>query len=134
MTNLDFEVYDGKTFRDLCKEVVTRSQSKKDQIDLLITDVRTLIKNTDTAIQFLPRLKDFLEAGIKNDEQIIKLAAVLQRLQSTQIEASGGENGLLTEEEKEELRMNSVDEIKKIVTEVKFPIDSKSVLVSLPKL
>ena len=101
--NLDFDVCDGKTFRDLCKEVLTRSESKKNQLDTLFTEVRSMIKNGNDAQVFLPRIKEFLDVGIKNDEQIVKLAAVVQRLQSAQIEATGGDSGGLSDEEKEQL-------------------------------
>jgi hypothetical protein len=126
--NLDFEVCDGHTFRDLCKEVINRSTSKKDQLDTLISDVRTLIKNANDAQVFLPRIKEFLDVGIKNDEQIVKLAAVVQRLQSTQIEAIGGDSTGLSEEEKEELIKNSA---KDKITEIKREIDS--VVISQPQ-
>ncbi len=119
--NLDFEVFDGKTFRDLCKDVVERSESKKDQLDTLISDVRTLIKNANDAQVFLPRIKEFLDVGIKNDEQIVKLAAVVQRLQSTQIEATGGDSMGLSDEEKEELIKNAA---KEKITEIKKEIDT----------
>lgn len=121
MANLDFEVYEGKTFRDLCKEVVDRSQSKKDQLDTLISDVRTLIKNANDAQVFLPRIKEFLDVGIKNDEQIVKLAAVVQRLQSTQIEATGGDSTGLSDEEKEELIKNAA---KDKMVEIKKEVDA----------
>lgn len=121
MANLDFEVCDGKSFRDLCKEVIDRSSSKKDQLDTLISDVRTLIKNANDAQVFLPRIKEFLDVGIKNDEQIVKLAAVVQRLQSTQIETTGGDGGGLSDEEKEELIKNAA---KDKITEIKKEIDT----------
>lgn len=118
---MDFEVCDGTTFKDLCKDVIARSNSKKDQLDTLISDVRTLIKNANDAQVFLPRIKEFLDVGIKNDEQIVKLASVVQRLQSTQIEATGGDSTGLSDEEKEELIKNSA---KDRLTEIKNEIDS----------
>lgn len=123
--NLDFEVFDGKSFKDLCKEIVDRSQSKKDQLDTLISDLRTLIKGPNDVGQFMPRIKELLEVGIKNDEQIVKLCAVVQRIQAAQIEATGGENTGLTETEKEQLlqaRMKELDAIKDIKKESETPI------------
>ena len=128
MANLDFEVCNGKTFRDLCKEVVDRSQSKKDQLDTLFSDIRGHIKSPNDAAVFIPRLKELLEVGIKNDEQIIKLTSILQKLQSTQIETNGGDSGMLSEEEKEQLLQNSVKEqLKDIERTVKVsdvPLDT----------
>lgn len=124
MPNLDFEVCDGKTFRDLCAEVINRSTSKKDQLDTLFSDIRGHIKSPNDAQAFFPRLKELLEVGIKNDEQIIKLTAILQKLQSTQIETSGGETGILTAEEKEQLLQNSV---KDQLNDIKNAVDKRDV-------
>jgi hypothetical protein len=125
MANLDFEVADGKTFRDLCKEIIDRSQSKKDQLDTLVSDVRTHIKTANDVAVFLPRVKELLEVGIKNDDQVVKLVSILQKLQSTQLETTGGEDGMLTEDEKEQLlkaaAKSEVKEIKKAVEASDIP-------------
>lgn len=121
MADLDFEVYGGKTFKDLCKDVVERSMSKKDQIDIMISDLRSLIKQPNDVQVFIPRIKELLEVGVKNDEQLIKLAAVVQRIASTQIEVSGGEGAGLTEEEKAQLLKN-VESLKNIKQTVSDPV------------
>lgn len=122
--NLDFEIADGKTFRDLFKEIIDRSQSKKDQLDTLVSDVRTHIKTANDVAVFLPRIKELLEVGIKNDDQIVKLAGIIQKLQSSQLE-TGGADGMLSEEEKEQLLRASIEseikEIKKVVEQPDVP-------------
>ncbi len=122
--DLDFEIYGGKTFKDLCKDVVERSVNKKDQIDIMISDLRSLVKQPNDVQVFFPRIKELLEVGVKNDEQLIKLAAVVQRIASTQIEVSGGEGAGLTEAEKEQLRKNqmaALDSLKIIKKEIDQP-------------
>jgi hypothetical protein len=103
-----------------------RSSGKKDQIDTLLGDLRTLIKGPNDVGQFMPRIKELLEVGVKNDEQLIKLAAVVQRIYSTQIEATGGEDSGLTEDEKERLLKNHLaeaeDTLKGIKKDVETPI------------
>lgn len=126
MADLDFEVYGGKTFKDLCKDVVERSMNKKDQIDIMISDLRSLIKQPNDVQVFIPRIKELLEVGVKNDEQLIKLAAVVQRIASTQIEVSGGEGAGLTEEEKAQLLKN-VESLKNIKKTVDTPVDKLNV-------
>jgi hypothetical protein len=126
--NFEFEVYDGKSFKDLCKEIVDRSQSKKDQLDTLISEVRAQIKQPNDLQAFIPRIKELLEVGIKNDEQIVKLCAVIQRIQSAQIEATGGENTGLTDQEKEQLlqaRLRELETLQDIKKETEAPIPMK---------
>jgi deoxyribose-phosphate aldolase len=118
MSDMDFEVCDGKTFRDLCRDIINRSDTKKSQVDMLYSDMRTHVKDAASALNFVPQLKGLIETGIKNDEQLVKLAAVLQRLQSTQIETTGGEGSGLSEADKDQL-MREVTIIKK---EVDAPI------------
>lgn len=129
MSNLNFDVFEGTSFQDLCKDVVDRSQNKKDQLDTLVSDIRTLIKTPNDVQVFMPRIKELIEIGIKNDEQLVKLIAVFQRLQSTQLETTGGENGGLSDEEKEQLmdaRMRELDAVKEIKKETEMPIPKAS--------
>jgi deoxyribose-phosphate aldolase len=112
MSDMDFEICNGKTFRDLCQDILSRSDAKKNQVDMLYSDMRQHIKDAASALNFVPQLKSLIETGIKNDEQLVKLAAILQRLQSTQIEVTGGEGSGLTEEDKAQL-LREVAEVKK---------------------
>lgn len=122
---MDFEVCDGKTFRDLCRDILTRADSKKNQVDMLYSDLRKYIKDAPSALNFVPQLKALIETGIKNDEQLVKLAAILQRLQSTQIEATGGEGSGLSEEDKAQL-LKEVDELSQEVN-AQLPLSSSYV-------
>jgi alpha-galactosidase len=124
MVNYDFEIYDGKTFKDLCRDVVTRSDAKKIQIDMLYSDLRGLIKDQTSALNIVPQLKTLLETGIKNDEQLVKLAAIFQRLQSTQIEVSGGDLTGLSDEDKAQL----LREVETIKQEIETPIENSASL------
>jgi hypothetical protein len=112
--NLDFQVTEKKTFRQLCDDVIKRSESKREQLDILMESTRNLIKTTNDAIALLPQVKALLDVGVKNDEQIIKLASVLQKLQSTEMETNDGDDGILSSEEREEIMRNAKEEIKVI--------------------
>ena len=119
--NTDFEIFPGKTFADACKDVYDRSQSKKDQLDTLISDVRTLIKDKNDAQSFLPRIKELMEVGVKNDDQLVKLVGICQKAQSTQLEPETSE---LTDEDKEQLLQARIRELEEIQKEVNSPISS----------
>ena len=101
--NLNFEIYKGKHFSGLCKDIVKNSENKKDQIDILISELRTLIKTVNDAVIIVPLIKDYYDVGIKNDEQLVKLASVVQRLVAKG-EASGeGTDMVLSEGELKQL-------------------------------
>lgn len=113
----DFQIYKGKTFGDLCKDIVTNSEEKKQQIDVLITDLRETIKTIADAVQAVPLLKEYYDVGVRNDEQLIKLAAIIQRILSGKQSAEGdGGSILLTDEEKKQL-MTSIESTVKIMEE-----------------
>lgn len=100
--NVDFELFEGKSYKDLMKDIVTNTENKRDQIDIVISDLRDQIKTINDAIVLAPIIQTYLDIGIKNDESLVKLAAVIQRLVSAQ--SNGDDSGnILTEAEKEQL-------------------------------
>jgi hypothetical protein len=124
----DFEIYKGKTFGSLCKDIVTNSAEKRTQLDILVTDLRGMMKTLADAVTVVPMLKDYLDAGIRNDEQLIKLAAIVQRMIANRAgpDGEGGGAMLLTEEEKKQL-MAAVEEAAKSVPEPKTPEKAEDV-------
>jgi hypothetical protein len=115
----DFEIYKSKKFSSLLKDVVVNSERKRAQVDLLISELRLMIKSPNDAITIVPLIKEYLDVGVKNDEQLVKLAAIVQRLAAAQ---TGDDNALgVTEEERKAL----LAEADKITKDVNIPIDIK---------
>lgn len=107
----DIEIFEGKTFSSLVRDIYTNSSHKKDQINQLIKDLHGMIKDVGGATVVAPMIKDYLDVAIKNDDQLIKLSAVLQRVISGG--SSGEESGEfgLSDAEKEQLLENVKDEL-----------------------
>jgi hypothetical protein len=99
----DFEVYRGKSFAGICEDIVRNSEDKKNQVDILISDLKGLIKTTADAMMIIPLLKEYYDIGIRNDEQLIKLAAIIQRIISGKTAEGEGTGSLLTDDEKKQL-------------------------------
>jgi hypothetical protein len=123
----DIEIFKGKNFSDLCKDIVKNSEEKKNQIDILITVLRDMIKTVNDATMIVPLLKEYFDVGVRNDEQLIKLAAIIQRLMSGKAGADGEGGGgmLLTEEERKQL-MATVEETAKTLNKLEVPADKKA--------
>jgi hypothetical protein len=96
------EIFEGKTFQDLTKDIYENSQKKKLQIDLLIQEIHGFITTIDDVVMVAPIIKEYMDVAIKNDEHLVKLAGVLQRIISKS-QGESDESMLLTEAEKEEL-------------------------------
>ena len=105
----DYEIFEGKTLSDVFKDIYDNSKRNKTQLEVLMKEVTSFIKDGDTAVQIIPMLKEYLEINVKNDEQLVKLATIVQRL--AQASASGDSEGEfgLTEKEKEQL-MNNIQQ------------------------
>ena len=96
------EIFDGKSFEDLTKDIYDNQKNKKLQLDLLIQEVHGMIQTLDDAVLVTPMIKELFEVSIKNDEHLVKLASVWQRIISKS--SSGDEESmLLSESEKEDL-------------------------------
>ena len=103
--DFDIEIFKGKKFSDLMKDIYSNSSKKDRQINMLIGELRPLIKNIGDATVIVPLIKEYIEVGVKNDEHLVKLAAVVQRLVSTnnRVQSDTGNSWILSEEEKKQL-------------------------------
>ena len=105
----DYEIFEGKTLSDVFKDIYDNSKTNKQQLEVLMKEVVGFIKDGDTAVQIIPMLKEYLEINVKNDEQLVKLATVVQRIMAAEKRVSdSGEEFGLSDAEKEQL-MNAIE-------------------------
>ena len=98
----DKEIFKGKTFQDLTKDIYDNTVNKKKQIDLLISEIHGFITTIDDVVLVAPIIREYMEVAVKNDEHLVKLAGVLQRIISKS-RGDSDETMLLSDAEKEEL-------------------------------
>jgi|TARA_R100000005_G_C4952711_1_gene172497 hypothetical protein len=102
------EIFDGKTFQDLTKDIYDNQKNKKLQLDLLIQEIHGMIQTLDDAVMVAPLIKELFDVAVKNDEHLVKLAGVYQRILAKS--SSGDEESmLLSDSEKEDL-INALQE------------------------
>ena len=114
--SLDQILFDDKSFSDLLKEIHKNQSKKSKQLASLIAELRPLITSLGDATVVVPLIKEYMEISVKNDDQLIKMAAIVQRLSTGA--TSSGDGGLLTEEEMEQLQ-SVAEEISKTVEKPK---------------
>ena len=102
------EIFKGKTFSDLLEDIYVTSKKKEQQINALIRELKPMIKNIGDATIVVPLIKEYMEFSLKNEEHLVKMAAVVQRAMART--SSTEENVLLTKEEKKQL-IESINEL-----------------------
>ncbi len=112
------EIFKGKSLSDLFSEIYDNSRKKDKQISTLISELKPLIEDVGDATLVVPMIKEYLEIGVKNDEQLVKIATIVQRLE-TSIQKSSGDGdwfdsidlqGLIEAEDSIEEKIEAVEE------------------------
>ena len=89
--SLDKEIFKGKTLADLFGEIHDNSTSTRGQVQGLINELKPLIENIGDATLIVPMIKEYMEIGVKNDDALIKLATIIQRIETAQSKEGAGE-------------------------------------------
>jgi hypothetical protein len=106
--NFDQVMWGNKKFSDLLKDIYTNSKDKEKQIRDLIDTLKPLVNDDRTALTIVPLIAEQLNISVKNDEQLVKLAGIVQRALSASTDDAA--NFILSEAEKEQL-FSAVQEI-----------------------
>lgn len=110
------EIFKGKKLSDLFEEIYNNSRETKKQVKGLIGELKPLIENIGDATLLVPMIKEYMDIGVKNDEHLIKLATVIQRIEAIQAKGTEGDifdlsdlQDLIEEQERAQTSVNSVD-------------------------
>ena len=118
----DDKLFKDTSFSDLMSDIYHNSKKKDRQISQMISQLQPLIKNASDATIIVPLIKEYLDISVKNDDHLIKLAAITQRYISTKQTISGAD-GLMSDEEKKQLlaiaEQNYVTELEDEIEEIK---------------
>ena len=127
MGALDNVIFGNKKFSDILSEIYDNQTEKKKQITGLISELKPLISDIGDATLIVPLIKEYLEIGVRNDEQLIKMATIVQRVvNNSNSEDSSG----ITEAEKEEL----LAELDNIQTQIKREEETGEKLSAIDKI
>jgi len=99
----DTPLFDDKSFSDLLRDVYTNTKKKENQINGLIDQLKPLIKNMTDASLMVPLIKEYLEISVKNDDNLVRLTGIIQRLLVVGAKTQSGDELGLTEAERKQL-------------------------------
>ena len=100
--NDDFELFPGKTLSGLFKDIYTNHITKKERISHLIVEMKDKISHNGDVAIIGPIFNNLIETSVKNDDHLVKLATIVQRIMISKNKTSD-DVGFLTDEEKAQL-------------------------------
>ena len=118
----DFELFPGKNLSGLFKEIYDNQQNKKQRISELIAEMKKVIRHAGDMAVIGPIIKDLVDTSVKNDDALIKMAAIAQRIIGAQHKAEG-DAGFLSDEEKEQLLKQLDETIAEVADEQEIKVD-----------
>lgn len=112
----DMDIYEGKKFTDLVRDIHDSTLIKRGMIAELIKELRGFLHAGDpnALAVYAPLIKDYLDLMVRNDDHLIKLAAIIQRIMMAEEEATGAD-GILSEIEKERILAEAKSDLEKEV-------------------
>lgn len=116
----NFELFPGKNLSGLFEDIYNNQQTKKQRISELIHEMKKVIRHAGDMAVIGPIIKDLVDTSVRNDDSLIKMAAIAQRLITAQTK-SEGEEGFLSDKEKEQL----LGELEHTVNEVRGENDER---------
>jgi len=109
------EVFRGKSIADVFKDVYTHTDAKREQINVYISKLVQMVKTPEEAAVISPIIAQFLEVAVKNDESLVKVAQIAQRIYATTAKMTN-DSGILSDREKEQLLSSLNKDIESIKT------------------
>tara|TARA_B110000090_G_scaffold198690_1_gene237836 strand:- start:839 stop:1255 length:417 start_codon:yes stop_codon:yes gene_type:complete len=116
----EFELFPGKSLGGLFKDIYDNQQTKKLRISELIAEMRKLVRHSQDMMAMGPIIRDLIDSSVRNDDSLIKMAAIAQRIIGNN-QKSEGDSGFLSNDEKEQL----LKELDQTISEVSNEHDIK---------
>lgn len=130
LTSKDDKIFDDKSLSDVLSDIYKNSVGKKATIEVIMDSFLPLIKQSKDVAYVGSVVKDLLDVSVKNDDQLVKIATIAQRL----ITSSGpSDEGLFSDEEKESLLQElrgADDEVSDKIEEVTTKINKSDESIS----
>jgi hypothetical protein len=87
----DVTVFDGMSLSDLFKKIHKNNKDIDKQIGEFIETMKPMAtSNAGSAVMLMPTVKDLIDVNVKNNEQLIKMAAIAQR--ASTVNANAGQD------------------------------------------
>jgi hypothetical protein len=121
----DFELFKGKTLSNLFEDIYVNQVNKKVKISQYVDEIKAYVRHAGDIAVIGPIIKDLIDTSVKNDEQLVKLATIAQRIMISQNKGEG-DTGFLSDAEKKQL----LDQLDTFKAEVEDDIEKAELELS----
>ncbi len=123
------DLFKGKSLSSLFQDIYENQNYNRKQLDVLTRNITSMIKDGDTAVQIVPMIKEYLEINVRNDELLVKLAGIVQKIITAESKGESESEFGLSEIEKQEI-MNTIlehdtKELEKNADKIRKDIEAK---------
>tara|TARA_B100000214_G_scaffold359760_1_gene321496 strand:+ start:316 stop:732 length:417 start_codon:yes stop_codon:yes gene_type:complete len=118
----NFELFPGKDLSGLFKDIYDNQQNKKSRISELIAEMKKVIRHSGDMAVIGPIIKDLVDTSVRNDESLIKMAAIAQRMIASK-DKQEGDVGFLSDKEKEQLLNQLEDTVNEVSEQQEAKVD-----------
>jgi c-di-GMP-related signal transduction protein len=95
------EIFKGKSISDLMEEAYKDKQEKHKQLKGMISMLKDLINDGGDAVMMVPLIKDIMDLSIKNDDVLIRLLGIIQKIEASSSRILDNNDGVLSEKDKQ---------------------------------
>ncbi len=129
------EVFSGKTLSSLLEDIYNISKDKRTNINSLIKEMTKLIVSPADVVNIAPIIQQYLETSVKNDDQLTKVATIVQRVISAESYQGGGgeQTEILSDKEREQLIQNAA-EIKSTLQQLGTELEALPKVSAVPAI
>ena len=125
----DYEIIKGKSLSSLFQDIYENQNYNRKQLDVLTRNITSMIKDGDTAVQIVPMIKEYLEINVRNDELLVKLAGIVQKIITAESKGESESEFGLSEIEKQEIMSTILEhdtkELEKSADKIRKDIEAK---------
>lgn len=102
------EVFKGKTIAKLMEEAYKDKKDKQEKLNGLINQLKEFITDGGDAVMMVPLIKEYMDLAIKNDDVLLKLLGIIQKIEAVSAKAVESDGGIMSERDKQ-LLFESLD-------------------------
>ena len=117
MNGLESKIFKDKKFSDILEEIYNNQKKKEKTITNLINELKHLITDVGDATIIVPLIANYLDIGVKNDEHLLKMATVVQRIINNNPGTNSGDLNISDSEREELLKLSQ--ELKELQEPIK---------------